>query len=68
MTYSEERAWDKVSDLEDKVKQLEAQIEKMKCCGNCAKQGSVCVAEEYKGILCGKQKDKWELKGAEIWS
>ena len=29
MTDSEERAWDKVSDLEDKVKQLEAQIEQL---------------------------------------
>jgi hypothetical protein len=45
-----------------KVKELEAQIEKMKCCGNCAKNGHICVAEEMQGKLCGKNKDKGELR------
>jgi predicted RNase H-like nuclease (RuvC/YqgF family) len=49
-------------ELTDKVKELEAQIEKMKCCGNCAKNGHICVAEEMQGKLCGKNKDKWEIK------
>ena len=43
-------------------KDKEAQIEKMKCCGNCAKNGHICVAEEMQGKLCGKNKDKWELR------
>ena len=47
-------------DLE--IKELEVQIEKMKCCGNCAKRGHICVAEEMQGKLCGKNKDKWELR------
>ena len=46
----------------DYIKELEAQIEKMKCCGNCAKNGHICVAEEMQGNLCGKNKDKWEIK------
>ena len=49
-------------ELTDRVKELEAQIEKMKCCGNCAKNGHICVAEETQGKLCGKNKDKWELR------
>ena len=44
------------------VKELEAQIEKMKNCENCAKRGHICVAEEMQGKLCGKNKDKWELR------
>ena len=48
--------------LEKRVAELEAQIEKMKCCGNCAKNGHICVAEEMQGKLCGKNKDKWELR------
>ena len=47
---------------ENKIAELEAQIEKMKCCGNCAKRGHICVAEEMQGNLCGKNKDKWELR------
>ena len=46
----------------NKIAELEAQIEKMKCCGNCAKRGHICVAEEIQGNLCGKNKDKWELR------
>ena len=42
------------------IAELKAQIEKMKCCGNCAKNGHICVAEEMQGKLCGKNKDKWE--------
>ena len=45
-----------------KITELEAQIEKMKCCGNCAKRGHICVAEEMQGNLCGKNKDKWEIR------
>lgn len=45
-----------------KMTELEAQIEKMKYCGNCAKNGHICVAEEMQGKLCGKNKDKWELR------
>ena len=51
-----------VGCLKLKIEQLEAQIEKMKCCGNCAKNGHICVAEEMQGKLCGKNKDKWELR------
>ena len=47
---------------EKRINKLEAQIEKMKCCGNCAKRGHICVAEEMQGKLCGKNKDKWELR------
>ena len=46
----------------DYITELEQQIEKMKCCGNCAKNGHICVAEEMQGNLCGKNKDKWELR------
>lgn len=66
----------KIADLEEKlanadyqlegrdneISELEAQIKKMKCCGNCAKNGHICVAEEMQGKLCGKNKDKWELR------
>lgn len=48
--------------LESKIAEQEAQIEKMKCCDNCAKKGHICVAEEMQGKLCGKNKDKWELR------
>ena len=48
--------------LQLKNTELKAQIEKMKCCGNCAKRGHICVAEEMQGNLCGKNKDKWELR------
>ena len=55
-----------MQDIYDKknkqIEELEAQIEKMKCCGNCAKNGHICVAEEIQGKLCGKNKDKWELR------
>ena len=44
------------------IAELKAQIKKMKCCGNCAKRGHICVAEEMQGKLCGKNKDKWELR------
>jgi chromosome segregation ATPase len=47
---------------DNEIRELEAQIEKMKCCGNCAKNGHICVAEEMQGKLCGKNKDKWELR------
>ena len=47
---------------EKRIEELEAQIERMKCCGNCAKNGHICVAEEMQGKLCGKNKVKWELR------
>ena len=47
---------------EKRIAELEAQIERMKCCGNCAKNGHICVAEEMQGKLCGKNKVKWELR------
>ena len=47
---------------EKRITELEAQIKEMKCCGNCAKRGHICVAEEMQGKLCGKNKDKWELR------
>ena len=52
-----------VIKLDNINKQQSEQIEKMKCCGNCAKNGHICVAEEMQGNLCGKNKDKWELRG-----
>jgi hypothetical protein len=55
--------WYEMYELEClKTNKLEAQIEKMKCCGNCAKNGHICVAGEMQGKLCGKNKDKWELR------
>jgi hypothetical protein len=48
--------------LDKENAELQAQIEEMKCCGNCAKNGHICVAEEMQGKLCGKNKDKWELR------
>jgi hypothetical protein len=49
-------------ELVDENESLKEQIEKMKNCGNCAKNGHICVAEEMQGKLCGKNKDKWELR------
>jgi hypothetical protein len=51
-----------VDKQEKRIAELEQQIEKMKCCENCAKNGHICVAEEMQGKLCGKNKDKWELR------
>ena len=46
--------------IENEIKKLEIQLEKMKCCGNCkhSQFGYVCAKPEYDcdGI------DKWELK------
>ena len=50
-------------NLIDRCKEFEEQIEKMKNCENCAKRGHICVAEEMQGNLCGKNKDKWVLRG-----
>lgn len=58
------------SDMDKTIEQnfaLKALIEKMKCCGNCAKNGHICVAEEMQGKLCGKNKDKWELRRVNKW-
>ena len=67
MTYEEKLdealEWQKQQTEKDRrIKELEAQIEKMKCCENCAKNGHICVAEEMQGKLCGKNKVKWELR------
>lgn len=48
-------------EMQKENEQLKAQIEKMKCCGNCKLRGAECVALEYQGILCGKTRYKWEL-------
>ena len=53
---------EKLEEEQRKNNGLEAQIERMKCCGNCAKNGHICVAEEMQGKLCGKNKVKWELR------
>ena len=45
-------------DLEDKVAELEAQIEKMKCCYNCSKD---CGSIDRRICFENKMKD-WELK------
>ena len=52
----------RMKERDDLLAELKAQIEKTKCCGNCAKNGHICVAEEMQGKLCGKNKDKWELR------
>ena len=51
-----------LNNSKKRIAELEAQIEKMKCCGNCAKNGHICVAEEMQGKLCGKNKVKWQLR------
>ena len=51
-----------IMEMRNHIAELEAQIEKMKNCGNCSKNGHICVAEEMQGKLCGKNKDKWELR------
>ena len=61
----ESLVWYFKRSAEDRLKDiwvLQEQIKKMKCCGNCAKNGHICVAEEMQGKLCGKNKDKWELR------
>ena len=45
-------------ELTDKVKELEAQIEKMKCCYNCSKD---CGSIDRRICFENKMKD-WELK------
>ena len=51
-----------LNNSKKRIAELEAQIEKMKCCENCAKNGHICVAEEMQGKLCGKNKVKWQLR------
>ena len=47
-------------ELIDKLKELEAQIEKMKCCANCKHQCSFLFQDE---IDCAKNGfSKWEIK------
>lgn len=45
-------------ELTDKVKELESQIEKMKCCGNCKYCGTPCTHPSDE--IC-EDLDKWEL-------
>ncbi len=45
-------------NLTDRVRELEAQIEKMKCCGNCAR---FCECRSRGDVEC-KNRDKWELR------
>ena len=45
-------------ELTDKVKELEAQIEKMKCCANCKKYWCMCEYGDREMQIC----DKWEIK------
>ena len=52
--------------LNDKIKELEQQIEKMKCCENCGnfdKLYNRCKLTRFtlKSCLC-KDMDKWEIK------
>ena len=51
-----------IMEMRKRIAELESQIKKMKCCGNCAKNGHICVAEEMQGELCGKNKVKWQLR------
>ena len=51
-----------LNNSKKRIAELEAQIKKMKCCENCAKNGHICVAEEMQGKLCGKNKVKWQLR------
>ena len=51
-----------IKELKEENAELKNQIEKMKCCENCAKNGHICVAEEMQGKLCGKNKVKWQLR------
>lgn len=61
MTDSEERAWNKVSDLEDKVADLEKQIEKMtmqELSDKMRKERARCpVCGDYKGWCRHKEKE-----------
>jgi len=52
---------EKFRQYEDRIKELEAQIEKMKCCGNCAE---VCASMFGEGKECwqGGIPTKWRLK------
>ena len=51
-------------ELTDKVKELEAQIEKMKCCYNCSKwyDGECEESPKSKTFFCADFKcDNWEI-------
>lgn len=51
-------------DLEDKIRELEAQIEKMKCCYNCSKwyDGECEESPKSKTFFCADFKcDNWEI-------
>lgn len=53
---------------EDKIKEYEAQIEKMKCGGNCKYEYWIntggCYDQKcrFTGLDCTNCKDKWEIK------
>ena len=48
-----------ISGMQDKIHDLEKEIEKMKCCGNCSKRNQ-CVMNVIDSLYC----DKWEK---EVW-
>lgn len=49
-----------ITDIEQKNEQLKAQIEKMKCCGNCSKWYE-CSKEKQMLFKLHKNCDEWEL-------
>ena len=57
-----EHWYNKYKDAEKRIAELEAQIEKMKCCSNCQTvrdaEGNCYLKKDGK---C-KNKDKWELR------
>lgn len=74
MTDSEERAWDKVSDLEDKIVDLEKQIEKLldwisengNCCDFCPMTDTCRNDEGTCPYVSDLQKD--ETKTMKEWA
>ena len=52
-----------MNSLQDKIIKLQAQIEKMKCCGNCRHEECKHVATKHSRMTCGNCVDnsKWEI-------
>ena len=53
-----EHWYNKYKDAEKRIAELEAQIEKMKCCANCKKYWCMCEYGDREMQIC----DKWEIK------
>jgi hypothetical protein len=53
-------------NLREENEQLKAQIEKMKCCGNCSKKYSTCTREKQVRCRAYKTCDEWELAECQI--